>query len=89
VLPHVLDAMREREPEAIDTLAAALGARPGDLAAVVAVLGGGGSLADLGVRSEQLPAVADAALARPELHAMTPPPSREELLSLLRRASRG
>ena len=89
VLPHVLETVREREPEAIAALADALGVKVDDVAARVAALGGGASLADLGVRPDQLAAVADAALDRPELHAMTPPPGREELLGLLRRASRG
>ena len=88
VLPHVLQTMRPREPEAIAALADALEVTPDALTARVAALAGAGSLADLGVRREQLPAVADAALERPELHAMTPPPDRDELLALLRRASR-
>ncbi len=88
VLPHVLETMRPREPEAIAALADALEVTPDALTARVAALAGAGSLADLGVRREQLPAVADAALERPELHAMTPPPDRDELLALLRRASR-
>jgi maleylacetate reductase len=89
VLPHVLEAMRGREPEAVAALADALGVQVDDLPARVVALGGGRSLAELGVRPEDLPAVADAALQRPELHAMTPPPDRAELLSLLGRATRG
>jgi len=88
MLPHVLEAMRGREPEALAALAGALGVKVDDVSARISALGGGGSLAGLGVRPEQLPAVADAALQRPELHAMTPPPGRDELLELLRRASR-
>jgi hypothetical protein len=55
----------------------------------VTELGGGRrTLTVLGVPPEHLAAVADAALERPELRAMTPPPGREELLSVLRRAAR-
>jgi maleylacetate reductase len=90
MLPHVLSAMREREPEAVDRLADALGVTVAALPARVTELGGGRrTLTDLRVRSEHLAAVADAALERPELRAMTPPPGREELLSLLRRAAPG
>jgi alcohol dehydrogenase class IV len=89
MLPHVLETMLGREPEAMAALAEALGTRADQLPARVAALGGGGTLADLGVRPDQLPAVADAAMTRPELHAMTPPPGRDELLSLLRRATPG
>src|SRR6185312_12878426 len=55
----------------------------------VAALGGGRTLADLGVSEGDLDAIADAALQRPELARMQPPPDREELLSVLRRASPG
>jgi alcohol dehydrogenase class IV len=89
MLPHVLETMRGREPEALGALAEALGVNIDELPARVAGLGGGRSLADLGMREDQLAAIADAALERPELHAMTPPPGRDELLGLLRRASRG
>jgi alcohol dehydrogenase class IV len=89
VLPHVLAAMHGREPEAIAALAAALDVKPDGVPARVAALGGGRSLAGLGVAPERLAEVADTALERPELHAMTPPPGRDELLALLRRATRG
>jgi alcohol dehydrogenase class IV len=90
MLPYVLSAMREREPEAVERLAGALGVTVAALPGRVTELGGGRrTLTDLGMRPEHLAAVADAALARPELRAMTPPPGREELLSLLRRAAPG
>jgi alcohol dehydrogenase class IV len=88
MLPHVLAAMRAREPEAVGRLAEALAVPVDRLPERVTALGGGRrTLTDLGVRPEGLAAVADAALERPELRALTPPPGREELLSLLRRAS--
>ncbi len=90
MLPHVLAAMRGREPGAVGRLADALGVAADGLPDRVAALGGGRrTLAGLGVRPDDLGAVADAALARPELRALTPPPDREELLSVLRRATPG
>jgi alcohol dehydrogenase class IV len=89
MLPYVLAGMRGREPEAVGRLAEALEVPVDRLPERVTALGGGRrTLTDLGVRPEGLDAVADAALERSELRALTPPPDREELLSLLRRASR-
>ncbi len=89
MLPQVLAAMRGREPDAVGRLAEALEVPVDGLPERVTALGGGRrTLTELGVRPEQLDAVADGALERPELRSMTPPPNREELLSLLRRASR-
>ncbi len=89
MLPHVLEAMRGRDPEAIAAFAAALGVPVDAVAGRVADLGGVPSLEALGVDPDALPAVADAAVGRAELRAMTPPPGRDELLSLLQRAYRG
>jgi alcohol dehydrogenase class IV len=86
VLPHVIGVMVAREPDAMADLAAALGAGVDDLPARVSALAGGGGLAGLGVERGDLPAVVDAALARPELTAMPDPPSRDELILLLERA---
>jgi alcohol dehydrogenase class IV len=89
MLPHVLEAMRPHEEHAIAELAAALGVTADDLSDRVAALGGRHTLAELGVSADDLGAVADAALQRPELARMRPPPDREELVSVLRRASPG
>jgi alcohol dehydrogenase class IV len=89
MLPHVLEAMRGRDPEAIAAFATALGVPADDVAGKVADLGGVASLEAIGVAADALAAVADAAVGRPELRAMTPPPGRDELLSLLQRAYRG
>jgi alcohol dehydrogenase class IV len=89
MLPHVLRAMRGREPEAIAAFATALDVPEESVAGRVAELGGAPSLQALGVDADALGAVADAALDRSELRGMTPPPDRDELLSLLRQASRG
>ena len=80
--------MRPREEDAIARLADALGVTADGLPDRVAALGGGRrTLAELGVSADDVGAVADAALQRPELARMQPPPEREELLSVLRSAS--
>jgi alcohol dehydrogenase class IV len=89
MLPHVLRAMRGREQEAIAAFAAAIDVPEEGVAERVAELGGAQSLQALGVDADALGAVADAALERSELRGMTPPPDRDELLSLLRQAFRG
>ena len=89
MLPHVLRAMRGREPAAVAALADALEVPADGVADQVAALGAARSLQALGVDADALGAVADAALDRSELRRMTPPPDRAELLSLLRRAFRG
>jgi alcohol dehydrogenase class IV len=87
MLPHVLVVMHRREPAAVEALAAAIDVPVDEIAAKVADLGGGiRRLSELGVIEAQLGEVADAALDRPELRRMTPPPGRDELISLLRRA---
>jgi maleylacetate reductase len=89
MLPHVLAAMAGREPAAVARLAEALGVAAAGLPErVTALAGGRRTLTDLGVAHDDLGAVADAALERPELARMQPPPDREELLSLLGRAAR-
>jgi maleylacetate reductase len=86
VLPYALEAMAAREPEAIAELAAALGVEPGGLAERVSALAGGARLGGEGVGEADLSAVADAALERSELAALSPPPGRDELVEILRRA---
>jgi maleylacetate reductase len=86
VLPHALEAMGAREPEAVAELAAALGVELGGLAERVAALAGSARLAGQGVGEQDLPRVADAALERPELATLSPPPDRDELIAILRRA---
>jgi len=83
VLAHSLAAMAPREPEAIAELAAALGTEPGGLTERVSALAGG---ARLGLDDADLAAAAGAALERSELAALTPPPDRDELVEILRRA---
>ena len=89
MLPHVLRAMRGREPAAVAALADALEVPVAGVAERVAALGAARSLQALGVDADALGAVADAALGRSELRGMTPPPGRAELLSLLQQAYQG
>ena len=87
MLPHVLDAMRGRERDAVARLADAVAVPVDRLPGRVVALGGGPrTLGELGVSADDLGAVADAALARPELGQMRPPPDRAELVDLLTRA---
>ena len=86
VLPYALEAMEAREPEAVAELAAALGVEPAGLAERVSALGGGACLRGEGVGEADLPAVAEAALGRSELAVLSPPPGRDELVGILRRA---
>ena len=87
MLPHVLVAMHRREPAAVD----GPGRRDRGPGRGHRREGGGARRRHppaLGARRRrgQLGPVADAALDRPELRQMTPPPGRDELVSLLRRA---
>jgi maleylacetate reductase len=80
ILPHALEALRRRAPAPLAALARALGTYPDGLAARVADLAGGVRLRDLGIERDDLPGVAQAALARStDLANVPPPPSREEL----------
>lgn len=83
MLPHSLALMERRVPEVVARFRERLGADPGELARAA---GCPGTLGELGVGEEALPAVADAALARPQLANTPDPPGREELLELLRAA---
>jgi maleylacetate reductase len=86
VLPYAVEAMAAREPAAVAELAAALGVTPQGLAERVSALAGDARLGGQGVAEADLPRVADAALDRPELDALSPPPDRDELVTILRRA---
>jgi alcohol dehydrogenase class IV len=81
MLPHSARFMEGRAPEAV----AAFEAAAGDLD-VLAARSGHTRLGNLGVREEQLPAVAATVLDHPLLGNTPSPPSEEELVSLLRAA---
>ena len=85
LLPHTASELARRNPEQAEALADALGTNPGGLQARIAELSGGErSLRELGVGRDQLEQVAEAAMARPELAAMTPGEiEREQLVRLL------
>src|SRR3954454_5299058 len=76
MLPHTARALRERTPERMAALDAAIG-RPGeDAAAELAHRAGAERLGDLGVTEERLNECARQAVQRPEL-ALTPPAADE------------
>jgi alcohol dehydrogenase class IV len=87
LLPRTMEAMRRRAPEAIGSLADALGTEPAGIRARIEALGGGGRrLGDLGADRGKLRRVVDATLSRPELRNTPEPPGREELERLLEAA---
>jgi alcohol dehydrogenase class IV len=87
MLPPIMDAMRTRAPEAIESLAGALGVDPNEIGARIEALGGGPCrLRDLGADEGRLEAARHAILQRPELANTPDPPGPEEIRSLLEQA---
>jgi maleylacetate reductase len=72
LLPETMNAMRERAPEQIDALAAALGTDAAGLRERIADLAGHRRLGELGADRGRIDDVVAAAMARPELAHMTP-----------------
>jgi alcohol dehydrogenase class IV len=72
LLPHTMEAMRERAPERMAELAAALRAEPAALRARISELAGDRHLGELGADRERVDEVLDVAMARPELERMVP-----------------
>jgi alcohol dehydrogenase class IV len=72
LLPHTIDAMRERAPEQIEALAGALGTEPDAIRDRIADLAGHRSLGELGADRGGVDDVLDQAMARPELSHQTP-----------------
>jgi alcohol dehydrogenase class IV len=72
LLPHTMEAMRERAPEQIEALAEALGTEPDALRERIAELAGNRRIGELGADRDRIDEVIDAAMARPELEQMTP-----------------
>ena len=86
MLPHTMEAMRDRVPRAMDALAEALMTRPDRLAERLTELGGGPRrLADMGGDESNVDAALDAVHGRIET-LMGDPLSRAELRDLLGRA---
>ncbi|WP_448812022.1 iron-containing alcohol dehydrogenase [Agromyces bauzanensis] len=102
MLPYALDALRRDAgvAERIATFGAALEGIPADeasaertiagIAAINRRIGVPGTLAEIGLERDQLPQIADLALASTRLIAIAPvEPSRELLLDILERAHEG
>jgi alcohol dehydrogenase class IV len=87
MLPRTMEAMRDRAPEPIGELAAAIGADAGGIGERIEGLGGGRRrLEELGATRECLPEVVRGALERPQLRWMAEPPGEAELSALLEAA---
>jgi maleylacetate reductase len=72
LLPETMEAMRERAPEQIEALAAALGTDSAGIRARIGDLAGHRRLGELGADRGRVDEVVDVAMARPELTHMTP-----------------
>ena len=87
LLPHTMEAMRERVPERGEALAAALGTDAPGLQGRIADLAGHRRLSELGADRGRIDEVLDVAMARPELEHMTPSEvTREDLTAILEAA---
>jgi maleylacetate reductase len=87
LLPHTMEAIRERAPEQIEALARALGTQPERLAERIAELGGGRSLGELGAKRERFDEVLDGAMARADLAHQTPGEVRRSDLAAILEAA--
>jgi alcohol dehydrogenase class IV len=84
MLPRTMEAMRDRAPEAIEELGAAIGADAARIGERIEGLGGGRRrLEELGATRDCLPEVVRGALQRPQLRWMADPPGEAELSALL------
>jgi maleylacetate reductase len=87
MLPRTMEAMRPRAPDAIDTVATALGTDGDSIGRRIEELGGGRRrLSDLGADAGKLDEVLDGILARGELQMTPEPPKRRELRALIESA---
>jgi len=87
LLPHTVEAMRERVPDAIAALADALGATPETIGDRIEALGGHPrGLGELGADRAQIGRVVQVALERPELARIPDPPSADELEAIIESA---
>jgi alcohol dehydrogenase class IV len=84
MLPHTMEAMRGRAPDAIGALAKALGTPKTRLGERIAELSGGSrKLSKLGAKKAGVNAAIKAMLARPELQMTPDPPDRKELRAIV------
>jgi alcohol dehydrogenase class IV len=72
LLPHTMEAMRERAPEQIEALSRALGTDPDHLAERLDELGGHRRIGELGADRDRIDEVVEVAMKRSELQQMTP-----------------
>lgn len=86
VLPHSLAFLAERAPSRYEGLASALGTDLSGLQMRIEELGRPQPLGELGGDETKLDEAIEAMLQRPELAHVPGPPSREELVELVRRA---
>ena len=87
LLPHTMEALRERVPEQGEALASALGTDGKGLEERIADLAGHRRLGELGADRSRIDEVLDVAMARPELEHMTPGEvTREDLTAILEAA---
>jgi alcohol dehydrogenase class IV len=87
VLPRTMEAMRDRAPEAIASLAAALGTEPQAIGERIDALAGGPvRLGELGADHDLLGRVVEVVMERPELGCTPEPPTADELAQLLESA---
>jgi alcohol dehydrogenase class IV len=87
LLPETMAAMRERAPEQIGALAAALGTDPERIGDRIRELAGDRRMGDLGPDRDRIGEVVEVAVARPELFQMTPGEfDRADLEAILRAA---
>jgi alcohol dehydrogenase class IV len=82
MLPHSLPALARRRPAEVEAMARAAGEDLHSIAARLGVRAGPTRLRDHGVLAEELAPCVDAALERPELALIPPPPDRDELLAV-------
>jgi alcohol dehydrogenase class IV len=87
LLPHTMEAMRERAPDQMEALASALGTDVDGLQERIADLAGHRRLGELGADRGRIDEVVDVAMARPELVHMTPGEvGRSDLTAILEAA---
>ena len=87
MLPHTMEAMRDRAPAAMTALAKALGTPKARLGERIAELGGGPrSLSKLGAKKSPVREAVKRMLARPELQMTPDPPDAKELRAIIDRA---
>jgi alcohol dehydrogenase class IV len=72
LLPHTMEAMRERAPEQFEALARALDTDAAGLRERIDELGGHRRIGELGADRGRIDELLDVAMARPELQRMTP-----------------